>query len=96
MTRLKMHKIIRLLEKDPNNTQILDPKYRKALLALANTGSVKVVKTWGGEIVRVSLEDAYAMYQLKRSELWTNRIVSFLLGVGTTVLASIIINALRV
>ena len=95
MMRLKMYKIIRLLEKDPNSEEVLKPKYRKALLALDNTGSVKITKTWGGEILRVTLEDAHVMYQLNRSELWANRIVSFLLGVGTTVLAAIIINAVQ-
>lgn len=95
MMRLKMYKIIRLLEKNPNSKEVLKPKYRKALLALANTGSVKLIKVWGDDIVRVILEDAHVTYQLNRSELWVNRIVSFFLGVGTTVLAAIIINAVQ-
>lgn len=95
MMRLKMYKIIRLLEKDPNSEEVLKPKYRKALLALADTGSVKLIKGWGNDIVRVILEDAHVTYQLNRSELWVNRIVSFFLGVGTTVLAAIIINAVQ-
>lgn len=95
MLRAKMNKIIRLLESDPKNQQIYTPRYRKALMALADNGAIELMKNWNGEIVRVILKDHYATYQLNRQEIWANRIISFILGVATTVLAAIIAGILQ-
>ena len=95
MLRWKMNKIIRLLEADPKNQQVLEPKYRKALITLSDNGCIKLLRDWNGNIFRVTLLDHYATYQLNRRELWANRIISFILGITTSVLAAIITGILR-
>ena len=97
MLRYRMNKIIKLMEQGRESDVIAlvsNAKYKKAIQALADTGSVKLARTMGGVIVRVFLLDHYATYQLERHDIWFNRILGFLFGVGTSVLAAIILGLL--
>lgn len=97
MTRRRMNKIISLLETSPFQdvkSEILDPKNRKALDALIALECVKPLTAWGGEIVDLTLQNKSVIYGLERSELWFNRIVSFLLGVATTATATALMHVL--
>ena len=93
MQRYRINKILRLLE-DNNEDAVLkliaDRKYYKAIQSLSDTGSVKLIKTWGNTIVRIILLDHYATYTLERSDVWFNRIIGFLAGVATSVVAAVI------
>lgn len=97
LLRYRMNKIIHLL-KAGNEAAVLElissDKYRNALLALESTNSVKLMKTWGSEIARVVLLDAHAGYLLSRHDLRVNRVVSFLLGVASTVVAELLLYAI--
>ena len=95
--RRKMNQIIKWLETDgfsAHQDEIQSPEYAKALRSLIDTGCVTAYRTWGGKIVKLSLNDHYATYQLERHDLWVNRIVSFLIGVATTVAAGFLLHIL--
>lgn len=95
MQRYRMNKILHLLENNDEDAVlklISDRKYYKAIQSLSDTGSVKLVKTWGNTVVRVILLDHYATYKLERTEVWFNRIIGFLAGVATSVIGAVIIQ----
>lgn len=94
--RYRMNKIIRLLTADQDDAVmklITSDKYREALFALSSAGSVKVFKDWGGNILNVSLLDAYALHRLSRYDVWMNRLWGFLSGVAVTLAVEFLINA---
>ena len=97
LLRYRMNKIIHLL-KAGNEAAVLElissDKYRNALLALESTGSVQLIKSWGNKITRVALQDAHAGYLLSRHDLTVNRVVSFLLGIASTVVAELLLYAI--
>ena len=98
MLRFRMNKIIKLLEQNREADAIAlasNSKYYKAFQALADTGAVKLVRNMGGVIVRAFLLDHYATYQLERHEIWLNRILGFIIGICTSIVASIILGILQ-
>lgn len=93
LMRYRMHKLIRLLEKDDSagfNAAISSDVYLKALRALDDEGCIKAVKDWNGTYVRVWLLDHYATYQLSRQDVWKNRIGGFIAGVVSGVIISVV------
>lgn len=90
MQHYRMNRIIKLLENNSFSdvrAEILDPKNDKALRALIDLGCVKPF--WAdNEIYFLELLNHSVVYGLERQELWINRIVSFLLGVATTLVAT--------
>lgn len=95
MLRSKMNRLIRILEAgdmDKALSLMDSPKYTKALNALEASGCVKSQRAWGGEVVHIALLNRSAVYELERQDLWINRIVSFCLGVATTVAAGFLLH----
>lgn len=99
MLRYRMNRILKSLEHGDEKTVlslVSSQKYRNAVLVLSDVGAVKVIKSWGGDIVRVILLDHHATYQLERRDVWLNRILGFLFGIGTSVLTALIIGLLPI
>ncbi|MBR2674317.1 MAG: hypothetical protein IKE52_02535 [Mogibacterium sp.] len=97
MIRYRMNKLIRLLEKNDSeaiNAAIASPRYVKALNELENLGCIKTVRSWGGDIVRVWLDNRYVSYQLSRRDVWLNRLWGFISGVAVTLAAEFLPNAI--
>ena len=97
--RHRMNVIIHLLETQgfkKAKRQILSPKNKLALLSLADTGCVKLERNSALDIKRVILLDHYATYKLERQDVWTNRVMGFVLGVATSVAAALISGILPI
>lgn len=93
--RYRMNKIINLLLNDQSDVVInliTSDKYRKALYALQAVGSITITEGWSGNILNISLLDAYAVYQLSRHDVWMNRLWGFLSGVAITLAAEFLVN----
>lgn len=95
--RKKMNQIITWLETDgfeSHKTQILSPKYSKALHSLIDTKCVEVTYAWGGDIIAIFLLNHSATYQLERREVWFNRFFGFVSGVLVTVAATLLLGVI--
>lgn len=91
--RKKMNQIIKWLETDDfdvHKEDILSDKYSKALKTLIDTGCVQAHKAWGGTILRLTLLDHSATYQLERRDVWSNRIWGFVVGIITGTASSVL------
>lgn len=99
MLRYRMNRIIKLLEQGKEDEVlrlVSENKYNKALQALHDIGTVNVVRNWGRDVFRVFLLDHYATYQLERHDVWMNRLIGFLFGVGASVVSAIITGLLPI
>lgn len=95
MTRYRMNKILKLLKTGSLDAEALrDPKNQDALLALESCGCVKLSKTWGNDIVGVVLLSKASLYRVQRSEIWLNRVISFFIGVASTVVATLLLHVI--
>lgn len=95
MTRYRMNKILKLLKTDSLNADALqDPKNRDALLALEACGCVKLSKTWNKDIVGAVLLSKASLYRVQRTEIWLNRVISFFLGVASTIVAALLLHVM--
>lgn len=97
MLHYRMNKIIKLLENnsfDAVRDTILDPKNEKALKALIALGCVSPFYA-EDEIYDLTLLNHSVVYGLQRADLWKNRIVSFFLGVATTVVAGFLLHVMQ-
>ena len=97
MIRSDMNKIISMLESSgfqKNRDVILSPEYADAVKTLIDTGCIKAVHSFGGEIVGMKLLDHASTYRLERQDVWLNRLFGFLAGVATTVAATVLLHFL--
>lgn len=93
--RRKMNQIISWLEADgfeSHKDQILSDEYSKALRTLIDTGCVKPLHAWGGDIIDLTLLNHSFTYQLERREIWLNRFYGFFAGVAVTVVAELLLR----
>lgn len=99
MLRFKMNKLIRLLERNnvaAFNAAIQSKPYMKALNTLEDTGCVKTVRSYSGEIRHVKLLNHSVTYQLGRQEVWLNRLFGFLAGIASALLVAYLTGLLHI
>ena len=100
MLHYRMNKIIKLLENDGFQTACRlyerSSKYRKAFLALAEQDIIDIVYDEENDrLINCGLRcGKAALYSLSRHDVWANRIVGFIAGVVTGVVAPIFIQML--
>ncbi len=94
--RYRMKRIISLLENRSDILPLLqNEKYRKAFLALESDGYVRGFYIDSSNVPQhVLLEKKGYLYLLERSEIWINRIVGFICGILTSVIAGHLLNVL--
>lgn len=66
---------------------------KRAVCILVEGGYLKGFRPDGSrEYIRLILKDASLRYFVERSEIWGNRVISFILGVLTGVVSAVIIS----
>ena len=82
-----------------NNEDLLSvcnfPSDLKTLVALEQANCISIRKAWGGTIVGIDLGNSSEIYLVERSEIWVNRIISFIAGVATAVIVPFIVQLIK-
>lgn len=105
--RIKMSKMLKRLNLawgDNNSIQLeksreicTSSEELRILRALQNCGCIEMHLAWNdGYPYFIKRGDNEAIYTIQRSELWVNRIVSFIAGILTTVIADLIIRSISI
>ena len=82
-----------------NNEDLLSvchlPSDLKTLVALEQANCISIRKAWGGTIVGIKLGNSSEIYLIERSELWLNRILSYIAGIVTAVIVPFIAQLIK-
>lgn len=98
--RRNMRRCIRLLESNDGSLsheqlrQLWSDKSTKTALSILDYNGYISILFADDEPFSIALTGSGSLYLVERSELWLNRVVSFFIGVASTVLATLLITLL--
>ena len=67
----------------------------ETIAALEQYDCIKVRRAMGGHVYFISLGDRSEIYSIERSELWFNRIVSYIAGIISAIIVPLLISLIK-
>lgn len=100
---LRRYKMNRLLKRFKhayyNNDDLLNVcdlyNDMETIAALEQYDCIKVRRAMGGHVYSITLGDKSEIYSIERSELWFNRIVSYIAGIISAIIVPLLISLIR-
>ncbi len=100
MMRFKIHKALKTINKywlaQIDLKTVLSDIDESTLSAIEQYECIRIDKTWGGHIIEIYPGPKSQIYSINRSELWFNRICSYIFGIISGVMISYIIDLLSI